>query len=788
MDEILAKSDGCTLVEHTKMVLNIGIATGECLLRDKEYDYQLTKKSVLSELAVAIALHDIGKCKTNIQGIIRKKTNEPTEHNIYSWSFFIHHINGGSSPKNNPIANAILLHHPVDKPFFKKKSSDYIFTQDELAVAGEIYNNLLGYISDTFGFEYDKQYSLSDNDMYGRIISDEKIYDNINVDDPSSFRKSHNREAVKQILRTCLIFADRVVSSNVYDRERLLSNDKDYIYNEILKPKLLCNESHFHNIDIFSLNQYDSSRLTQQYKVVKYVEELNISDKNTLCVNATAGFGKSLIGVLWFLETKRKTIWVTPRNIIASSTYNSIVSELDNIGEKDVKVASYFSGEYIAKNYEGDDEPDILVTNIDSILYRNNKNDKQILLFNVYGNNMIFDEYHEFKCGEPLFSGFIRMIYTRKQFTNTKTMMLSATPLDFSCLYFNDYIDEYKPLQLYNDMNVNVSLKEYSSLDEVVCGNDSFVIVPFVKWAQKLYNKSSKDNEIIHARYADNDRLIKEKRLIKQYGKHADVVNKKIVYGTNIIGVGLDISARNIYDFYVTPEDTIQRGCGRSGRFNEKEYNGSVNYNICRLNDMKYFAPKKSRKKGAFNDRIQNEFTETLYYKWFEMLKKYNNKTITKGDLYVLRDKFYKENGELIEQMYINLFKRSDEAITDIYLVSSKKKGDKKLISKDNTYRGVSVNNIFVTVKKSDGDYTEPININDCIINESNTSDMCNRRKKYLEGNPNVDKERMKYVYKMKTTDDFTVEKCKSFAYDSTTPLLLINATYDSEIGLNIKE
>lgn len=774
--EILAKSDGCTLKEHTIMAVNLGLQAAHSLFRDKEVNCDI--ENVFKKLSIALILHDIGKCKDKVQKIIKgNKTDEKTEHHIYSWSFFRHYVNGSYMEENEPISCSILYHHPLLE---KKDSADYQFTDAELEVMNSFYEEMKHYVSDTFGIYYDNDYSFVNNGISTITTDNEPLYKKIKID--GNIHRNHPTEALKQLFRTCIVFADRIVSSSKYDKERLLANDKEYMMNEIINSIIYGNNDDFKNIDILSLKNenneplYDIKRLSKQIKVIDEIESWDVADKNTMVISATAGFGKTMIGVLWALRTKKRTIWVTPRNAIASSTYNSICSELENIGEDKVKVALYYSGEYI----KGDKDADILVTNIDSILYRNIKNDKQILLFNVYTNNMIFDEYHEFKCGEPLFSGFIRMMYARKYYTNTKTMMLSATPLNFSCLYGKEFIQDYIPLHLYNDMKVNINVKEYEKLEDFECCKDSFVIVPFVSWAQKLY-EPNKGNDIIHARYTETDRAFKERKLTEGYGKKSVVENKTIVFGTNIIGVGLDISAKNIYDFFVTPEDTIQRGCGRSGRFNEKEYQGSVNYNICRI------PTELVQKKSAFKDRVNDEINRILYEKWFETIKQYDGKTLTKGDLYELRKNFYNEHRNDMEELYKKLFEDSDESLSEFKITRSpiKNKNRAKAISKENNYRG-SDDEIFVTVKDNNGNYIDPICLNMNILKESDDSDDCKIRRDYMLNNENFDKKRMEYVYKLKKPNDFIVDKCSKMAYTNKTPLLLVNASYNSDIGLKI--
>ena len=789
IENILAKSDGCTLINHTKMTLNLGMAVASYLFRNNNAEYK-DLDEVLKKLSIALILHDIGKCKEIIQKMIIKKSKKTTYHNIYSYSFFRHYIKGGILEENEPILISILYHHPIiNENELNKDTGDFQFNENELKMMELFFDIMKNYASSNFGFNYENDFQFENIGISTAKISNEKLYREIKLDE-SLWRSTHRRESLKLLFRTCLIFSDRIVSSNKYDNNRILSNDVEYIRSKIIGPLIYCNKDNFNNIDILSLKDdkekplYEPKRLKNQIEVVDEIENRNINENNTMIINATAGFGKTLIGVLWALKSRRKTIWVTPRNAIAVSTCSSICSELSKIGENKIKVALYYSGEF----KKGDENADILVTNIDSILYRNIKNNQQTLLFNVYTNNMIFDEFHEFKCGEALFSGFIRMLYTRKNYTSSKTMMLSATPLNFNCLYGNEHIETYnKSLQLYNSMKVNISVKQYDNLEDFEFNKDSFVILPFVSWAQQLY-EPNKGNDIIHARYTDKDRAEKESILNYKYGKQSNIPDKTIVYGTMIIGVGLDISAKNIYDFFITPEDTIQRGCGRSGRFNEPEYEGYVNYNICQVES------KLKTRNSRFKDRIKEEIGINLYNEWFETIKEYDGKQITKGDLYIIRDEFYIKNSKKMEKLYKDLFKESDISLCEFNITpSSNKKSGKQIIKKDNNYRNSSnknssdKNEIFVTVKDGNNEYIDAICINENIINEDdNDSDVCKKRRDYMLNNSNFNNNVLEYGYKMKKSKDFTVQNCKKFAYTNITPLLLLNASYNSDIGLII--
>ena len=173
------------------------------------------------------------------------------------------------------------------------------------------------------------------------------------------------------------------------------------------------------------------------------------------------------------------------------------------------------------------------------------------------------------------------------------------------------------------------------------------------------------------------------------------------------------------YDFFITPEDTVQRGCGRTGRFNEKEYNGVVNYTICILKDKRY--------KRYIKERINEESYLTLYNKWLEIFKSYDGKTITKGEIYSLWNKFYEDNAKDINDKYESLFEKSDENITGLYLTSVKNKVNKnrKMINSSNSYR--ITDSIFVTTKNNKGEYINPITLRESIVinNESDDDASC---------------------------------------------------------------
>lgn len=418
---------------------------------------------------------------------------------------------------------------------------------------------------------------------------------------------------------------------------------------------------------------------------------------------------------------------------------------------------------------------DIIVTNIDNFLSMMIKNKMADNLLKEIGGNIIFDEYHEFLGKEGLFAGFIEMVYTRCKMTNSKTLLLSATPLRFDKQYFGEENIFFTEAMPYNGkMNVKIEYHNLKSVRELfVKSKDSFVICNTVKQSQTAFkelSKNSDDDILIHSRFPRNRRNELENKIYEFHGKNSDVKCRNNVFGTSIIGVGLDISAKHIYDFVITPENTIQRGCGRGGRFNESEYKNEIEYHVCELS-----------KKTDFKRIIESQTSEELSDKWLQILKKYDGQSITKDELYELYNTYYEKNDGDIKELWDKFLVESAKKLMKLrpYKVISSETTKGKL-SQGNGYRGTN-DSIYVTVKYKDG-YCEPIIVNKkCICDDDKV--VTNTKENYL-----------KYLKKTKTIDDeYEIrtpagELLFRYALNEETPLLLEYSSYDDKMGLALND
>lgn len=776
------------LLQHTKMVINLGMFIGDKIFNEyNEFKFHKRKEKFLTKLSIALSLHDIGKCSNEYQNLFKKNnkisfTDDNSEtycknitipHNVYSWAYLINNFKETSQQQYKSITSAVLYHHIVSSN--ETNSSEIIsnLSDKELDLFDSFFNEIKEYVKTTFNIVFPLSYIENKTESSERDITGETLYGLIT---------SFNRDEIlfdteKSLIRACVIYSDRFISSGKYDEEKILNNDINYlesIFNELQMTTSI------NDIEVEKCG-YDKDRLKVQQNIVENI----LSSNNHNVIGANAGFGKTLTGLLWFLKEKKKFIWVVPRNVIADGTYDSIIKELIKLQQTNVKVVLYRSGEVIKSNYNANDETlsdaDILVTNIDSILNRVIKNNMSKYLINLYSSNIIFDEYHELFCDEPLFATFIRLILTRTLYTNSKTLFLSATPSKFDCFFDETTKDvikyyDHKIIPIHNgDMKMNISYKEYNRIEDLnIVDKDTFIITNTVRQSQNSYdNNNINGSMLIHTWFTEKDRNKIEQNIFNNHDKNSIVENRNLVVGTNIIGVGLDISAKNIYDFVITPENTIQRGCGRGGRFNEKEYNNEINYNICVIKNS------KSNKK-----LIGEIFDNKLHEKWIEVLKTLDGKTIMKKDMYDLYSNFYKEHKKEVNELYKKFFKNGSKMLNEFKPSSVKNKKEKsyKTLSTGLSYRGYG-ENIYVNAKDDTDNWCESISINKNYINEEERYIHPKIKKEIVTNYSSYNKYEFEH-YGLKSNGSYIYDNLIKIAFRSDRPYPLLNYKYNAQKGL----
>ena len=794
IDKIFAKSKEngkIKLVEHSIAVINVSVYLFNQIIK-KEINFNEFRKENISkfyqELILTAALHDIGKCSGKFQEKLnnfnltedgnyipksKKKASNFIPHNVSGWAYLEYYC------ENIPdiVKNNILYHHTINPAIGKMTVLD-IVSDDDMKNSKDNYDDFYNYIIQYCNKIFKINFKVTIKDSYNNI---DKMPDSVSLyrqiksnshlfftmmDDASKFL----------IIRSIIVFADRFVSEN-YDKISLIcDNNEDFFRKEILNKVIYSHKGWNDNVNELKDGKgnllYDTVRLKEQNSLLNDIEKYS----NNI-VSASAGFGKTLVGLRWILRNKKKVMWVVPRNVIADGTYQSICNERNKMGytEDNLSIGLLIAGQWVKGNIDSD----IIVTNIDNFLSMMIKNCMVDNLIKEIGCNIIFDEYHEFLSDQELFAGFIELVYARCKFTNSKTLLLSATPLRFDKTYFNDgeMNVHFLKAKAYNgEMKVKVNFFDLDNINHLLSTvRDSFIICNTVKQSQRLFKLiGGKDDILIHSRFPSVRRNEIEEEIYHCHGKGSCVNNRNNIIGTNIIGVGLDISAKTIYDFVVTPENTIQRGCGRGGRFNEKEYNNEIIYNVCNL----------------INDKgnrmlINSQTNNNLHNKWLKILKSFDGLTITKDKLYELYYDFYDENKKEIVQLWNHFLDESSRKLMNLrpYKTFTKQKENiKNRLSDKQSYRGIG-NSVFVTVQNADGTYSEAIIIDrNYICKEEFSLKSLKNKKKYFERCIRLKDNK----YKAKNT--LLVDKEEMFrqALDGDTPLLLEFSTYDDVYGLSL--
>lgn len=796
IDKIFAKSKEngkIKLVEHSIAVINVSVYLFNQIIKKEINFNSICKENInkfYQELILTAALHDIGKCSKKFQEKLNKfeltddgnymlsKTKKNSSHfiphNVSGWAYLYYYCKNIS----DIIKNNILYHHTVDPTFGKMTVLDIISDEDMVNskdTYDEFYKFMIRYCNDKYGLDCNIDITEAYDD--DKIVDTVQLYRQVKAKS-SSFYTMMDNASKYLIIRSIIVFADRFVSAH-YNKIDLMCNDDNSFFEEEISDKIInSSKKWIDNVnelkDEFGNSVYDSERLVEQNRLLE-----DIGKHSNNIVSASAGFGKTLIGLRWILRNNKKALWVVPRNVIAEGTYRSVCSERDKMGytEDDISIGLLITGQW----KHGSIDSDIIITNIDNFLSMMIRNNMAGHLIKEIGCNIIFDEYHEFLCRQELFAGFIEFVYTRCKFTHSKTLLLSATPLRFDEAYFNDddiNINFLKAKAYNGQMKVRIDFLNMTNMNYLsIKEQDSFVICNTVGQSQELFKRLGKANDIlIHSRFPTSRRLEIENKIYEYHGKDSIVAERNNIFGTNIIGVGLDISAMNIYDFVITPENTIQRVCGRGGRFGEKEYNNEINYVICNLNN------------NRSNSHLINELiSNSLHTKWLKILESLDGSTVTKDDLYELYYNFYNENKNEATKLWSSFLDESSRKLMSLrpYKTFTKSKDDtNNKLSDKQSYRGVG-NSIYVVTHMADGTHSMPMIVNrNYICDDEFIGKAFKNKEKYFKDC--IESKDNKYKLNKKKKIFFDRDEMFRQALNLDTPLLLEYSTYDDIYGLSL--
>lgn len=744
MIKLLAKSNGLQLNNHSQIVSE----TASLLLK------KISSKEIVNRYNNVVLfssfLHDIGKLTTNFQKFLNNKVKKPNlkfRHNEIGWAFLSKYLKSDFTDKSM-ILNIVYWHHGISNQIEKHTDTEILNLLDEESI-----NNMLEYLIEIIGVE--------------NINYDIEYLDSINT--PLFYPKQYETLQYLILCRSIVTTADRISSDINQLKDVSVKLINDYFSME-------------KTIEITKCKYDNTTRYNEQKNIVSQINKTTI-------VKAPAGFGKTMLGLLWGLQNNKKLIWVTPRNSVAESVYNSVLEELDSLFVSP-SVQLILGGVIEKSNFDSKKmfEADIIITNIDNFLAPSFKNDIMDSSSLIFGCDVIFDEYHELVTDAVLMSLFVSIMRVRHRLTNSKTLLLSATQIN--CEFLWDSLNNTTTILPNKETHYNAIhdkqylLKLIRERPEITPNTNTLVVKNTISSAQEEKLKGKYDL-LLHNEFLKDKKDVDFVNLLEKYGKKSLISqNKPNIIGTHILQASLDISFNHLYEDVFSPQSTVQRW-GRVDRFGncigesvitiiKETPNGDIN--------KKYIASQASIKNLLY--------TRNLSDAWFDFLLPYNNKKLTLNEVYVIYNEFNKNFIKEIKTYITASHDESKRRLSSVYPIKidvKKKKNNSILTAGSNKLRSLNNEIFFIVQHKNGKDWVGPFTKQmikgfDEEFNED--SKTLNRMFKTMEKIRNSNNELFEYNDIIDDKKYITIDTIRKMSKKSNTPYIVYNRYYDDKLGV----
>lgn len=573
----------------------------------------------LSQVAfLAGCLHDLGKLDPEFQAWVRKgkqKDDDDGQHidaGKFSFdkhprhnelSLFLCQLFEDKNKKLNRILkvalkHSIYWHHakPYRKDdnindltsiygFFKKNiGQDKVVTFIEQAIKllGQInhlakdYDSKLTAINDYLSWQMD---DLPEQIAQMLEKNQLPIFKHYEVsDDFDDLQGKIRQNAQHNILRACLISADRLVSAlSAQDlADYIAQNRLDELLQGLLCDGLVNLVSHIGN----ALDKFPQSERTQKQQ---HIAQALTSD-GVAVLSGAAGCGKTKIALEWAKQQNaQKIIWVCPRVQVCLGIFHDLTQEY--LPDASVEI---FTGEYKYTNNlttptaEADYfSADVVVTTIDQLLNAIVTHTKVNGLIPFLNAHVVFDEYHEYIVMDIFNLLFAELVTakTMRQAGKVNTLLVSATP---HYLYLNKVLDigmhQIQEMPSFNPSRYQLEFVTYQDKDKqnnpfYQCYQDksTFVISNTALLAQLgfIYQKENENSILWHSKYKRSDQKTLFNQVVDSFNKDG-TRQYQVLRSGPIVQASLNVSC----DFMVTqmssPENILQR-IGRLDRFGQNQ-------------------------------------------------------------------------------------------------------------------------------------------------------------------------------------------------------------------------
>jgi len=563
------------------------------------------------------------------------------------------------------IKHAVYWHHA--KPYRKEKDSDF-------TSYGGIHKKLSGNLS-SLSFselvekaqkllkdlsEMDCRYRAIESSCLAKIYSEEvdldaliadkktkplpsyKCYEDENIE---SYQQQIKENAFNDIIRACIISADRLVSA--LPAAELHEHIKFNTLANLIHETLLLESTVCSHIETCLTRFPQGERSNKQQEVAQKLSKV----PGVAVLAGPAGCGKTKIALEWaLLKNAQQIIWICPRVQVCQGLFLDLTSEqylpdtkieintgefkYTNVWGKSTSEDDYFSG-------------DIVITTIDQVFSAIISHTKVNTLINVLNAHIVFDEFHEY-IAMPAFNLLFAELVACKQQQDSlaSTLLVSATPHYF---YVKSVLgiepEDIIAMTSFNPSSYRIDFKVFDEtrqdnsnpLYQRQSGN-TIVISNTAQTAQKSFIRNQDENSVLlHSKFKKSDKQIWFNEVFESFKK--DGTRKfDVLRSGPIVQASLNITCDYMVAEITTAENFLQR-LGRLDRFGT---NSSTNI-YCIAVPEPIHQGKCTGSSARFLAR-QYSFAATKTWYQFLQAQQLENKTIQLPQLYALYETFHKSD------------------------------------------------------------------------------------------------------------------------------------------------
>ena len=242
----------------------------------------------------------------------------------------------------------------------------------------------------------------------------------------------------------------------------------------------------------------------------------------------------------------------------------------------------------------------------------------------------------------------------------------------------------------------------------------------------------------------------------------------------------MDMSYRYITESVSSPEKSMQVN-GRLNRWGtiETECHNTI------------FKPKNYRVRQSEDSAVSLNYTTELSGMWYDYIKRFDGKILTKDELYVIYDEYCKINKNAIRNFIESNYNKSSEALSKIYPKHYHETSEKMAPNANSNMLRSDGSEVYTILKhRITGEYIDPVTTqiyNDSFDKTFHESEniMSQLIQSYKEGLS--DDPRFNFKKSLKNKKYLTIDEIRRLAVRSDTPYVRFDAVYDPFYGIILK-